>query len=183
MGKNSEKEQFRNSNTIFGILLLLAGIIFLAGELLDIHIGQFLWPFVIIGVGVGLFLLALGVEEKAGEGLAIVSGIVSMVGLILLYQNITDHWGSWSYAWALVAPTGPGVGHFLYGTAKGRSEMVKSGKDLMKVGLGIFLVAAVFFELIIGVSGWGISQYGWPLLLIALGLFLLFRNLRASWQH
>jgi hypothetical protein len=183
MEKNSENNRFRNSNAIFGILLLLSGIVFLFGELLDIHIGQFLWPFVVIGVGVGLFLLALGVEEKTGEALAIVSGIVSMVGLILLYQNITDHWASWSYAWALVAPTGPGLGHFLYGTAKGRSEMVKAGKDLMKVGLGIFLVAAVFFELVIGVSGWGISQYGWPMLLIVLGLFLLLRNLRTTWQH
>ncbi len=183
MENQAQNNPLRGGNAVFGILLLLFGIVFLVGELLDIHIGQFLWPFVVIGVGVSLFVLALGVEEKTGEALAMVSGIVSMVGLVLLFQNITQFWASWSYAWALVAPTGPGLGHYLYGTAKGRSDLMKTGKDLMRVGLGIFVVAAVFFELVLGVNGWGLGQLGWPVLLIALGLLLLFRNLRASWQH
>jgi hypothetical protein len=174
---------FRSSNALLGGVLVLLGIVFLLGELFNIHVGQYVWPFFIVGIGVALFLLALGVESEAGQALAIVGSIVGMVGLILLYQNVTDHWASWSYAWALIAPTAPGIGLFLFGTLRDRPEAVKSGAALMKVGLSIFVVAAVFFELIIGVGGLGVGRYGWPLLLIILGILLLARNMTATWRH
>jgi hypothetical protein len=40
----------------------------------------------------------------------------------------------------------------------------------------MFLVGAVFFELIIGISGLGLGGLGWPLLLIGLGVILLIVN-------
>ena len=58
--------------------------------------------------------------------------------------------------------------------------MRKTGRDMVKVGLSIFVVAAIFFELIIGISGFGLGSFGWPLLLIALGLFLVAHNLTAA---
>lgn len=182
MSKNSQIIGFRHSNALFGGILVIVGIVFLLGELFDIHIGRFVWPFLIIGAGSVLFLLALTAEPSAGQALAMVGSIIGMVGLILLYQNITGHWASWAYAWALIAPTSPGIGLFLYGNLRDQPAAVKSGKDLMKVGLGIFMVAAIFFELIIGVGGLGIGRYGWPLLLIILGILLLARNLGASWR-
>lgn len=182
MDKKSEKTGLTRANAVFGAALIVLGIAFLIGELLDITIGQYIWPFFVIVPGIMLFLGALMLDEEVGQAVAMVSGIVTMVGLILLAQNITDAWASWAYAWALVAPTGVGVGLWLFGAVKERADMVKSGKDLVKVGLTIFVVAAIFFELVIGINGFGLGTYALPLLLIGLGFVLLLRNFRANWH-
>jgi hypothetical protein len=166
-----------------GMLLIALGILFLFGQFFDIHLSRYLWPFLIIIPGVLLFFGALTLEGETGKALAIISGIVTMVGVILWVQSVTEWWASWSYAWALVAPTGPGLGMWLLGAIKNQADLVKSGKDLTRVGLGIFVVAAVFFELILGVNGFGLGRYGLPLLLIVLGMFLLLRNARNGWRE
>jgi hypothetical protein len=183
MEKQSKPAIMTRGNALGGILLIALGLVFLLGQVFDIHIGRYVWPFMIIVPGVFLFVAALAVEEEVAKALAIVGGIVTMVGTILLVQSFTDLWASWSYAWALVAPTGPGLGLWLLGSVKDRDELVKSGKDLVRVGLVIFVIAAVFFELVIGVSGFGLGRYGLPLLLILLGLFLLVRNARQGWRN
>ncbi len=170
-------------NALGGALLIVLGIVFLVGQFFDFHLGHYLWPFTVIVPGVFLFLGAMALDEEAGKALAIISGIVTMVGVILFVLTFTNLWASWSYAWALVAPTGPGLGLWLLGTLKNRPELVKSGKELIRVGLIIFVVAAVFFELVIGISGFGLGRYGLPLLLILLGLFLLVRNTRQGWRN
>jgi hypothetical protein len=60
---------------------------------------------------------------------------------------------------------------------------MQSGRELTRVGLTIFVVAAVFFELVIGISGFGLGGFLWPALLIVLGLYLLFRNVGANWRR
>lgn len=183
MEKEVKVQSDRSSGRmLLGGLLILLGIVFLLGELLNIRVGHIVWPFFIIGPGVLLFLLALIVDDAAGQALAIVGGIITMIGVILFYQNVFNHWESWSYAWALVAPTSVGLSLLGYGWLKNKPEARQSGWDVTKVGLSIFVVAAIFFELVIGVSGFGLGRVGWPLLLIALGLFLLIRNVGAAWR-
>ena len=181
MEKQNKSVALTRGNALGGVLLIGLGIIFLVGQLFNFHLGRYLWPFTVIVPGVVLFLGALALEEEAGKALAIISGIVTMAGVILFVQSLTDLWASWSYAWALVAPTGPGLGLWLLGTMKNRADLVKSGKDLIRVGLIIFVIAAVFFELVIGVSGHSLGRYSLPLLLIVLGFFLLIRNMRTGW--
>lgn len=176
MEKQVKPTAVTRGSAVGGALLIVLGIVFLVGQFFDIHLGQYAWPFMVMVPGIMLFLGATAVEEEAAKALAILGGIVTMIGVILLVQTITDLWASWAYAWALVAPTGPGLGLWLLGTMKERPELVKSGKDLTRIGLVLFVVAAVFFELVLGVSGFGQIRYGLPLLLIVLGLFLLLRN-------
>lgn len=183
MKNKVENGGFRPGNVLLGGGLVLLGILFLIGELFNIRIGQFIWPFFIMGPGVFLFFLSLMFDEDTGKGLSAVGGIVTMVGLVLFVQNVTGHWASWAYAWALVAPTSVGLGMFAYGLLKGKADIRKEGWDVAKVGLVIFLVAAIFFEFIIGLGGFGLGRYGWPALLIILGVFLLFRNLSAGWRR
>jgi hypothetical protein len=57
-----------------------------------------------------------------------------------------------------------------------KAELIKRGKDMTRIGLVMFVVAAVFFELVIGISGHSLGRYSLPLLLIVLGVFLLIRN-------
>ena len=183
MEKQDKSVAGLRGNALGGVLLIILGVVFLVGQIFDIHIGRYVWPFLIIVPGVLFFGAALAVEEEASKALAIIGGIVTMVGTILLVQSLTDLWASWSYAWALVAPTGPGVGLWLLGSIKDNDELMKSGKDLIRAGLVMFVIAAVFFELIIGVSGFSLGRYGLPLLLIVLGLFLLVRNARHGWRN
>jgi hypothetical protein len=151
----------------------------------DIAIGSTLWPFFIIVPGLFLFGIALANSGKEGERLAIAGSIVTMVGLLLLYQNITNHWENWAYAWALIMPTAVGVGQMTYGSLKHQPELVKTGARLTVIGSVMFLIGFFFFEVVIGIGGFGLSRFGiarfgWPVLLIGLGCLVILYNLLAN---
>src|SRR5919106_1205810 len=76
-----------------GAALIVVGLIFFIGQWLDVDWGAATWPFYVIAPG--LALLAFGLTQRNGSGLAIAGSIVTMVGLVLLYQNATDRWESW----------------------------------------------------------------------------------------
>lgn len=166
-----------NAGVAIGAILVVIGALFLAGQFLGAVLGQYLWPFFVIVPGAALVVWGLLTANSAGEGLSIFGAIVTITGLLLFYQNITGHWQSWAYAWALVAPVGPGLGQLLYGAVRGRNDLVVSGWRVMRVGLILFLVFAAFFELVLGISGFGLGRYSWPIFLIGLGVVLLVVNL------
>lgn len=182
MSKLTENIKLPSGNAMLGGILILLGIVFLIGQVFDIHVGGIIWPFFVITPGVLIFLAALAIEDTAGEAMVAVGSIITMVGLVLLFQNVSGYWATWAYAWALIAPTSIGIGHMIYGRLKNRPKLMQSGRELTRVGLTIFVVAAVFFELIIGISGFGLGGFFWPVLLIILGLFLLLRNAGAHWR-
>lgn len=165
----------RNVSLVLGSILILVGLLFIVGQLINIRIEHFVWPFYIIIPGVLLFIFALTTEGSGSEALVILGSLVTMVGLILLYQNTFDHYESWAYAWALI-PFSVGLGQIIYGSVKGRELMVVNGRRLIAIGGVIFFVGAVFFELIIGISGFGLGSYAWPILLIGLGVLILLRS-------
>ncbi len=39
---------------------------------------------------------------KQVSGLAIPGSIITGIGLLLLFQNLTSYWESWSYGWTLI---------------------------------------------------------------------------------
>jgi len=164
-------------NQLFGIGLIVLGGLFLLGTVFNIRLGHLVWPFIFIVPGILLLFFALKTEGSVGEPMAIVSSIITMLGLIFLFQTATGYWATWAYIWSLIAPTSVGLGEIIYGTQKGQEYTVKTGKSLVKIGLSIFLVGFIFFEMLIGISGFGLGRLAWPLLLIFLGLFLLLRNL------
>jgi hypothetical protein len=98
-----------------------------------------------------------------------------MAGVILLYQSTADHFESWAYAWALVFPTSIGLGQMIYGSLKERKDMVASGGRSALIGATLFVVGAFFFELVVGISGFGfgLGRLGWSLGLVILGIALL----------
>ncbi len=158
-----------------GISLIALGVLLILFNVLNIDYVQFAWPFFVIVPGILIFGIALFVDETLGKLLIIPGSVITVTGIILLYQNTSNHWESWSYAWALVAPAGMGLGFFIYGSLKRQKDTIKKGIQMLIIGLTIFIVGFVFFELVIGISGIGLGKYGWPLLLIGLGvLFVLY---------
>ncbi len=169
----TEKGLRISGEIIIAIVLIGLGFLFLVGQLLGISLIGIFWPFFIIVPGLLLFgAMILG--GKSAGGLAIPGSIVTMVGLILFYQNITGHWASWAYAWALIFPTALGIGLMIHGAWSGAKQTLAHGQRLATTGLIIYVIAAVFFELILNISGSPLNKVLFPLLLIGLGLYLLF---------
>ena len=162
---------------IVGVLLVVAGGLLLGAQLLDYDLGQVGWPLWVLGPGV--VLLLLGLSRASLSGLTIAGSIITAVGLILFYGNLTGHWEAWAYAWALVAPGGSGVGMVLQGARSGDRGMAQAGLWQIVTGVAIFVVGFIFFEQIIGISGRRFDLASWvlPALLIGLGVLVLFRGL------
>jgi hypothetical protein len=162
---------------VLGGILIVLGLVFFAGQQLNFDIGQAAWPFYVIAPGVAL--AALGLTQRRGSGLTIAGSIVTMVGLVLMYQNATNHWESWAYAWALVGPGGSGIGMLLYGTRSGDAKMARDGFFTILTALGLFAAGFVFFEGIIGISGRRLPLPEWvlPVAVIVIGVVVLLRGL------
>jgi hypothetical protein len=162
-----------------GVLLIALGALFFVGQVVGFDLGRFGWPFFVIIPGVAVFGVGLASGGPAGERITPLGAAVTMTGLILLYQNAADHFESWAYAWALVFPTAIGLGQMAYGALKGRGDMAVTGSRLAVVGVVLFVVGAFFFELVVGISGFGfgLERFGWPLLLVLVGIVLLIGGL------
>jgi hypothetical protein len=169
--------------TLMGAILILLGILFLAGRfvvsIFDFDLGHYAWPFIIIIPGVLMFVAAFLLEPRAGTTLAMFGGMVVTTGSILMIQNIFDLYASWAYAWALIAPTSMGLAKLVYGALRGLGDEVKTGFAMASIGAVIFVVAGAFFELIIGLNGLrlNVSWLCWPTLLIGAGVITLIVNL------
>jgi hypothetical protein len=180
MDNDEAKRRWRGGETALGGLLLLLGILVLAGQAVDVDVGEVGWPFFVIVPGLGLLGLGLSAAGRLGEVLAMVGGVISVNGLVLLVQNATDRFETWAYAWTLVFLAGPGIGRWLVGMVRGRGDLAASGGWLIGVGLAGFLGLAVVFEVVIGIGGRGYGaggRYGLAALLIGAGLVLLGRRL------
>ncbi len=164
----------RASNLI-GFALLGVGLVFLIGQLLSINLIYYLWPFFVIVPGL-LFFMGMVLGGKRLGALAIPGSIITMVGLILLYQNTFKHFESWAYAWALIFPTAVGIGLAVNGAWSGIPALVERGSRWVSAGLVIFLVTGFFFELVLNISNSVIGNLVWPGLLIAFGAYLALRG-------
>jgi hypothetical protein len=168
-----------SGTALLGILLITVGVFFFIGQWMNIDWGAATWPFYVIAPG--LALMAWGLTQRDGSGLTVAGSIVTMVGLVLLYQNTTGNWESWAYAWALVGPGGSGLGMLLYGTRSGNGKMARDGFWQILVAIGLFVAGFIFFEGIIGISGEPLPLPEWllPVAVIAIGLLVLVRGFTA----
>ncbi len=173
----------RRQSTVLGGLLVLIGAILLIGQFVRVDIGHYGWPFFVIAPGVLLIVVALTARGAVSEGLAIAGSIIAVSGLILLYQNSTDHFESWAYAWALVFPGSIGLGMILYGLTAGRPGNVRAGTRLVGIAGVLFLLGAAFFEGVIGIGGYQLDRTAGlavGALIIVLGALMLILNLTSS---
>lgn len=160
----------RKSSVIGGVILILVGVFFLLVQFFPGLLGWFdlsqQWPLIIVLIG-GLFLLGalLGTPP-----LAMPAFIVGGTGLILYYQNLSGNWASWSYIWTLY-PGLAGLGVILMNALSGKmGEGLREGGKLLLISAALFVVFGGFF------TGWGVWSQFWPVLIIAAGLWLLWKN-------
>jgi hypothetical protein len=135
------------------------------------------WPPIILGAGIFLLLMMLA-GGRAAAWVAIPATITTVTGAVLWAMNVTEQWQTMAYAWALIAPTGVGLGIWLQGVWSGQTPMIAVGQRLVAIGLALFVGFAFVFEVLINLSGLmvpdGLKSVA-PILLIALGVMLLMR--------
>jgi hypothetical protein len=153
-----------------GALLIAFGALALFGQLFKgYNFFENFWPFIIIAVGV-MFFVGMFAGGKSVAGLAIPGSIITVIGLMLFYMNLTDHWESWAYGWALIV-FAVGLGIFIMGAWTGDAGTRHGGWGVMKVGGVLFIVFGAFFELIF--SSRPVAQIVFPIALILLGVYLV----------
>jgi hypothetical protein len=149
----SRPDPVRRGTIILGLALVVLGGLALIGRVVQVDILGLGWPIFVLAPGVVLFVAGVAVGGKAGLGFAIPGGIVSMVGLVLTVQAATGLWGTWAYAWALVAPGGVGLALVLYGILTGQADIARGGLPVLLTGLGLFVGFGLFFEGVLHMSG------------------------------
>lgn len=152
---------------IGGALLIAFGLLALAGRIFRFLDWGSLWPFIIIGFG-ALFFVIMFTGGKGAAAFAIPGSIISGIGLVMLFQTITDHWESMSYFWTLIILF-VGAGIYLMGWYGGDAGQKKSGLGVMKVGLVLFIIFGAFFEMIFS----SFNNLVFPILLILLGAYMI----------
>ncbi len=136
---------------IFGSILVVLGVLLLLVQVLDVDIFVWTWPFFVIVPG--LVMLSIAVSRTSAHPLAIPGSIVTSTGLLLFFQQASDLFATWSYAWALIAPTSVGLGIWLMGRLDDDSARQRDGIHLMEIGLALFAAGFVFFEMVLNLSG------------------------------
>lgn len=158
---------------VAGVILVVVGAVFLAGRVVNLTLGPDAWPLWIIVPGLAMLAGSLAIPPRGGVGLAIPGSILAMVGVVLWVQATYDLYATWAYAWALVAPTGPGLGMLVYGIVRGDRGLAGDGLRMTLVGLGLFLGFALFFEGAVGLSGDRVAGLNDVLPFVVIGLGIL----------
>jgi len=156
-----------------GALLIIFGALALFGQLFrNLNFWETFWPFFVIGVGL-LFFVGMLAGGRSVSGLAIPGSIVTTIGLMLFYQNLSGHWESWSYGWTVILMS-VGLGIFIMGLWGQNVTQRAAGLRLLRLGLIMFVIFGAFFELIFTAGRpFGLRSVIFPVALILLGLYLI----------
>ena len=160
--------QANRGRVVWAVLLIAAGLYLFAIQFFPalrvFSINQDNWPLILVGIGAVLLVAGLLTWTPA---LMIPACVVGGLGVLMFWQNATNNWASWAYAWTLI-PGFVGVGIVLMNVMQGslRQGLIAGGSLVLLSVLG-FLIFGSFF----GVLG-GLGQY-WPVLLILVGIIVL----------
>jgi hypothetical protein len=154
-------EQRARSAIASGTILVIIGVALLVARLVPGIFGHLTWPFIVIGVGVLMLVLAIA---TGNAGLAVPGCIVGGIGLILWWQNTSGRWETWSYAWTLI-PGFVGVGALVQGLLE--AKPVRALLD----ALWPILISAILF--VVCSSFFGGPLFGVPWYVLAGGALIL----------
>lgn len=153
------------------VILMIAGVVMFIAQLNDYDWLSVIWPFFIILPGVPMLYAALNSKRESMIRLIFPGLIVTGTGVLLLYQAITEHWHSWTYAWALYAVFF-GAGLYYQGKRLDNKADRRMGRNLTMGGLGVFLLLWLLFEGVI-FSGTFTGAIGYALAAVLFGSGLI----------
>ena len=161
----------KRDSLVWGIILIVLGGAFLVYQLFPDLFGGFRWPWIFFALG-GVFVIASLVGRVGGM---MVPGVILLgLGGIFLYQDTTGNWDSWAYVWTLM-PGLAGLGMLIGGLYD--AELAKARPVSLMLVIGSLIAFAIFGGFF-GLEP-GLLRF-WPVLIILLGIFVLFRALRTE---
>lgn len=165
---------------IAGVGLIAVGGMFLFAQVTGINFLGVAWPLLVLIPGLVFLVIALRSDNEETAGLIFPGIVVTGTGVILSYQNMTNHWESWAYIWTLY-PVFVGMAMRFVGYRTQNPEVARVGKVMMLVGTTAFVGLAALFELFIFNGGSiGIIAPLIPVVMIGAGVFLLVRGANTS---
>jgi hypothetical protein len=164
--------QRRTGSIVGGSILILFGLLALLGQLLrGFGFWGALWPCIIIGLG-ALFFVWMVAGGKSTAGLAVPGSILTLTGLMLLLQNLSGYWETWSYGWTVIIIS-VGLGIFIMGAYNGDVYSRKAGLRMMEVGIILLVIFGALFEIVfMSQQRHDFGQLIFLAALILLGLYL-----------
>lgn len=176
LGAFATKAGFVATRKLFAIVLIATGLLWALAQLANIGFSSQFWPMFIIIPGLLILLFANTIEE--GSWASALGAVVLATGLLLAYQSVFDHFESWAYAWALVSPGAIGAGLLIHAKRFDAKPRAALAITLISSGAVLFVVGAVFFEVLINISGRSnfdgrINGYVVPAALVGIGLIVL----------
>jgi len=163
---------------VLGILLIALGAWFLADRSLptfhDLVSRYAQWPFSLVFIGAGLFVLGL---ILGAPGMAVPAAIVAGIGGLFYYFEKIGSYTEW-YMWLLI-PGFVGIGSILAGLLGDNTRHnLHHGLNAIVVSAVLFLVFSSFF------GKWNLmGQFGPAILLILLGLWVLGSGIFRTWRR
>ncbi len=159
---------------IGAVLLIGLGVLFLLG----FDIFGFGWPFLVLLPGLAFLYFAF-TGDKNAAGLAVPGALVTGTGAILFYQNMTNHWESWAYVWALY-PVLLGLALTFLGERTSQAETARAGRGFIRWGAISFVALWALFELVIFSGNRPLGNFLLPAVLIGVGAWMLLRGGRGE---
>lgn len=159
---------------VAAVSLIFLGILFLLAQVFSFSFFGLLWPLIVVIPGLP-FLYAAFTGERGAVGLVIPGAMISGTGAILFYQNLTGHWESWAYVWALYIVL-LGASLMFIGNRTENQQTFSAGKGFFRWGLVGFAALWALFELVIFGGNTLLGQFLLPALLIGAGGWLLIRR-------
>ena len=159
-------------------LLVGAGVVILAANLLHIHLIDFLWPAFIIGPGLLMLWPAYQSTSESRSSwsfMAIPGAMAVALGVLLFLMNLVDHFESMAYAWTLVLAAGA-QGYAYMKRFEENGQAAEKAYRFVRTMLLAFMGLATIFELFIfrSLGDW------WPALLIGLGAYMFVKSRRSE---
>jgi hypothetical protein len=167
-------DRANRGTVVVGTFLIAVGVIYLLINLIPgIDLGK-TWPIIFFILAAGFYLPAL-LWQNARRGLAglyIPGSIMLVLGLIFVYDVLTNDWASWAYAWLLITG-GVGLGLTL------ASVLGEWGHGVSQTGIWMMAVSAGLFALFATIFGQNpiIKTLG-PVVIILAGVLILVRVYR-----
>ena len=159
-----------SKNTLWGLVLIIFGVLFLANSLFDIHLFRSFefWPLFILGLGI-IFEYKYFTTGR-NPSLLVPGGILTTIGLLFMFETITN-WKFAGYTWP-VYELAVAIGLFqLYlftGRKKGLLVLV-----FILAFLGFFSLAALIYSNLLYMIDFNIVV---PALVILSGILIIFKN-------
>ena len=172
--KAEEGSKLDVRSSLPAVLVIAIGLVLLAANLFNFHLIEVLWPGFVVAPGLVLLWPAhssTADRQSKLSFLAVPGAILVTIGLLLFTMNITNHFEAWAYSWTLlVAAAAAGL---MYIKRFDKSSTIhERGRSLIRFMILLFMVLAVFFEIVIFENFNPLL----PLALIGYGVYLLLRN-------